>query len=126
MVGLSGVAVNNTLLLIDFMNKRLRSGKPVRQAILEACATRMRPVMITTVTTMLGLLPMAIGIPHKSISWAPMATTFVSGLVSSTTLALLITPANYELLEQMRARLRRRKIKDVQPTSAVPRDGGKS
>ncbi len=112
-VGLSGVAVNNTILLIDFMNKRRRVGKALRQAILESCAARMRPVLITTVTTVLGLLPMAIGIPSKSISWAPMATAFVTGLCSSTVLALLITPANFEFLEQLRSRSRQRRFKQL-------------
>jgi HAE1 family hydrophobic/amphiphilic exporter-1 len=106
-IGLAGLAVNDSLLLIDFMNVRLRQGKPLRQAIIEACAARMRPVLITTVTTTLGLLPMAIGIPNKSISWAPMATAFVSGLISATVLTLLITPANYEAFEQFKAFLRR-------------------
>jgi HAE1 family hydrophobic/amphiphilic exporter-1 len=106
-VGLAGLAVNDSLLLIDFMNVRLRQGKPIRQAIIESCAARMRPVLITTVTTTLGLLPMAIGIPNKSISWAPMATAFVSGLISATVLALLVTPANYEAFEQLRAYLSR-------------------
>jgi HAE1 family hydrophobic/amphiphilic exporter-1 len=67
----------------------------------------MRPVLITTITTTLGLLPMAIGIPNKSISWAPMATAFVSGLISATVLTLLIPPANYEAFEQLKTRLKR-------------------
>ncbi|MCP4746591.1 MAG: efflux RND transporter permease subunit [Desulfobacteraceae bacterium] len=121
-VGLSGVAVNNTLLLIDFMNKRLRLGKPLRQAILEACAARMRPVIITTVTTTLGLLPMAIGIPHKSISWSPMATAFVTGLSCSTVLALLITPANYEFLSQIRSRIKQRKFKLLRKRKLMERE----
>ena len=102
-VGLTGLVVNDSLLLIDFMNVRMRKGKPLREAVIEACAARMRPVVITTVTTMLGLLPMAIGIPSRSISWAPMATAFVSGLSSATLLTLLITPANYELFEHIKA-----------------------
>jgi HAE1 family hydrophobic/amphiphilic exporter-1 len=110
-VGLSGVAVNNTILMIDFMNKRKRSGKSMRESVIEACAARMRPVLLTTVTTLLGLLPMAIGIPSKSISWAPMATAFVTGLCSSTVLALLVTPANYELLDQIRVRWRSRNFR---------------
>jgi HAE1 family hydrophobic/amphiphilic exporter-1 len=106
-IGLAGLAVNDSLLLIDFMNVRLRQGKPLRQAIIESCAARMRPVLITTVTTTLGLLPMAIGIPNKSISWAPMATAFVSGLISATVLTLLITPANYEAFGQLKAFFKR-------------------
>ena len=97
----------NDLLLIEFKNVRLRPGKHLRRAIIESCAVRMRPVLITTVTTTLGLLPMAIGIPNKSISWAPMATAFVSGLISATGLTLLITPANYEAFEQLKTFLRK-------------------
>ena len=106
-IGLTGLAVNDSLLLIDFMNVRLRRGKELRQAIIESCAARMRPVLITTITTTLGLLPMAIGIPNKSIAWAPMATAFVSGLMSATVLTLLITPLNYEAFELLKAFIRR-------------------
>jgi multidrug efflux pump subunit AcrB len=105
-VGLAGVSVNSSLLLIDFMNVRKREGKELRDAVIEACASRMRPVLITTVTTLLGLLPMAVGIPSKSISWAPMAMAFVSGLSSSTILTLLIVPVQYEAIENLKARLK--------------------
>ena len=108
-VGLAGISVNDALLLIDFMNVRLREGKELRQAVIEACGARMRPVLITTVTTTLGLLPMAIGIPNRSISWAPMATAFVAGLSSATVLTLLITPANYEMFEQFKIWLRQKR-----------------
>ncbi len=108
-VGLAGVAVNDSLLLIDFMNVRLERGRPLRDAVIESCAARMRPVLITTVTTMLGLLPMAIGIPRKSISWAPMATAFVAGLSSATILALLIIPVEYEGFENLKARIREKR-----------------
>ncbi len=107
-VGLAGVAVNDSLLLMDFMNVRLRKGNDVRKAVIEACAARMRPVIITTITTMLGLLPMAIGIPRKSISWAPMATAFVAGLSSATLLTLLIIPVEYEVFEKIRKAFRRK------------------
>ena len=107
-VGLTGLVVNDSLLLIDFMNVRMRMGKPMREAVIEACGARMRPVVITTITTMLGLLPMAIGIPSRSISWAPMATAFVAGLSSATLLTLLITPANYELIENFKAAIKKR------------------
>lgn len=107
-VGLAGVAVNNSILLIDFMNKRQKRGRPLRDAIMESAAARMRPVFITTVTTLLGLLPMAIGIPHKSMSWAPMATAFVSGLVSSTMLTLVMIPVEYEAIEKIRRYMRQK------------------
>lgn len=107
-VGLAGVAVNNSLLLIDFMNVRRRGGSALRVAIIEACAARMRPVLITTVTTVLGLLPMAIGIPHKSLSWSPLAMAFVSGIFSSTVLTLLIIPIEYELVGRLEERFSRK------------------
>jgi len=106
-IGLAGVSVNNSLLLIDFINALIKSGRPVRDAVIEACAARMRPVVITTVTTLLGLLPMAVGIPNKSISWAPMAMAFVSGLTSSTILTLLIVPVEYEALEKIKAKFKK-------------------
>ncbi len=103
-VGLAGVAVNDSLLMIDFMNVRQKRGRPLRDAVIEACATRMRPVLITTVTTLIGLLPMAIGIPRRSISWAPMATAFVAGLSSATLLTLIIIPVEYEAFHRIKAR----------------------
>ncbi|MCK4910453.1 MAG: efflux RND transporter permease subunit, partial [Thermodesulfovibrionales bacterium] len=106
-VGLAGVAVNDSLILIDFINARRREGMPMREAVLDACSARMRPVLITTVTTMLALMPMAIGIPRKSMTWAPMATAFVTGLSSATLLTLLIVPVEYELSEGIRLRIRK-------------------
>jgi len=99
-VGLAGVAVNDSLLMIEFMKVLRAKGKTLRESIIEACAARMRPVLITTITTLLGLLPMAVGIPKKSIAWAPMATAFVAGLCSATILVLLIIPVEYEFFEK--------------------------
>ncbi|MFC1769861.1 efflux RND transporter permease subunit, partial [Nitrospirota bacterium] len=107
-VGLAGVAVNDSLILIDFINVRRREGMHMRQAVLDGCSARMRPVLITTVTTIFGLMPLAIGIPHKSPAWAPMATAFVTGLASATILALLIIPVEYELVERFRAYCRKK------------------
>ena len=108
LVGLAGVAVNDSLILIDFINVRRRAGMGLRKAVLAGASARMRPVMITTITTIFGLLPMAIGIPRKSIAWQPMATAFVSGLAFATMLALLIIPVEYEIAERMRCAIRKR------------------
>ena len=116
MVGLAGVTVNDSIVLMDFINVRRRLGRTERQAVIEACSIRMRPVIITTVTTVLGMLPMAIGIPRKSIAWSPMAMAFVSGLACATMLALLMVPVEYELSEALRRRARRLfKLKDKEP-----------
>jgi len=108
-IGLAGIAVNDSLILVDFINARRREGIALREAIIQACSARMRPVLITTITTMLGLLPMAIGIPRKSITWSPMATAFVTGLTSATILTLLIIPIEYEFSERLKAFFRKNK-----------------
>lgn len=107
-VGLAGMTVNDSLILIDFMNKRISEGQTMRAAVIEACRTRMRPVLITTITTIMGLLPMAIGIPYKSVEWSPMATAFVTGLMSATLLTLLIVPVEYELALKLKYRIKAR------------------
>ncbi|MBF0211388.1 MAG: efflux RND transporter permease subunit [Desulfamplus sp.] len=109
-VGLSGVAVNDAIVLIDFMNKERERGLSLREAVVSSCKARMRPVIITTFTTMLGMLPMVIGIPQKSITWAPMATAFVTGLSCATMLILLFIPVEYEMTERFKGWLKRAKI----------------
>jgi HAE1 family hydrophobic/amphiphilic exporter-1 len=84
----------------------------------------MRPVLITTLTTLLGLLPMVLGIPYKSVTWAPMATAFASGLVSATLLTLLLIPAEYILLEG--AKIRWRRWRTGNRRQSRPPGGGKT
>ncbi len=97
-VGLTGVVVNNSLVLIDFINKRYRAGMERRQAIDEGIRIRLRPIVLTTLTTTLGLLPMALGIPYYSTVWSTMASTFVTGLAASALLTLLVVPVLWDLL----------------------------
>jgi len=98
-VGLSGLVVNDAIVLIDFINQRRREGMEVREALVMAGHQRMRPILMTTITTIAGLLPMAIGLPEFSLNWSPFATAFVAGLTVSTTMTLLIIPVLYELME---------------------------
>jgi HAE1 family hydrophobic/amphiphilic exporter-1 len=107
-VGLAGISVNDSLILIDFMNKNRMKNNDLRESVIMACKVRMRPVLVTTVTTLLGLLPMSIGIPQKSIMWAPMATAFITGLTSATILTLLIIPVEYEVAENLKKLFKRR------------------
>lgn len=105
-VGLTGVVVNNSLVLIDFVNKRYRSGLSRREAIFEGVRIRLRPVVLITLTTTLGLLPMALGIPYYSHVWSTMASTFITGLSVSAALTLLVVPVLWDLLEGARERHR--------------------
>jgi len=102
LVGVAGVAVNDALVLIDFMNKCYRAGATRREAIQEGVRVRLRPIVLTTLTTTLGLLPMALGIPSYSLVWGSMATTFVTGLATATILTLFVIPILWERIQLIR------------------------
>ena len=97
-VGVTGVVVNDSLVLIDFINRSYRSGMSRREAITEGIRIRLRPILLTTLTTSLGLAPMALGIPSYSVVWGSMASTFVTGLCTATFLTLFIVPIEWDLL----------------------------
>jgi HAE1 family hydrophobic/amphiphilic exporter-1 len=99
-VGVTGVVVNDSLVLIDFINRAYRRGLSRRQAVEEGIRVRLRPILLTTLTTTLGLLPMALGIPSYSLVWGTMASTFVTGLATATFLTLFIVPVEWDLLTQ--------------------------
>ncbi len=103
-VGVTGVVVNDSLVLIDFINRAyLRLGDR-RAAIREGIRIRLRPILLTTLTTTLGLLPMAIGFPYYSLVWGTMASTFVTGLCTATFLTLFIVPLEWDLLMALKER----------------------
>ncbi len=106
-VGVTGVVVNDSLVLIDFINRSYRSGLSRSEAIMAGVRTRLRPILLTTLTTTLGLLPMALGFPSHSLVWGSMASTFVTGLCTATFLTLFIVPVEWDLL--MALKLRREK-----------------
>ena len=108
-IGVTGVVVNDALVLIDFINKRYRSGLSRREAIDEGVRVRLRPIVLTTLTTTLGLLPMALGIPNYSLVWGTMASTFVTGLAAATTLTVFIVPVLWDLLQEWQERRQRRR-----------------
>ncbi len=96
---LVGIVVNNAIILVDTINLKRSQGEPTVQAIIHAGSLRLRPILMTTGTTVLGLLPMALGAGEASEMRAPMAITVIVGLLSSTLLTLLVVPTLYSLLE---------------------------
>ncbi len=99
-VMLAGVVVNNAILLLDATNRLRQEGLAKLEALREAGAQRLRPILMTTGTTVLGLLPMALGLGEGSELRAPMALTVIGGLTSSTLLTLVVIPVVYSLLDR--------------------------
>ncbi len=113
-ISLAGVVVNNAIVLIDYTNLLRRQGMACREAIVTACCTRFRPVLLTAVTTMLGMIPMAIGISYNfhamrwevasemSQYWGSMASAVIFGLAVATALTLFVVPNIYSLIFERR------------------------
>ena len=104
-VMLAGIVVNNAIVLVDFINQLRRSGKGLHEAIMEAGQTRLRPILMTTSTTVLGLMPMAIGFGEGAEIRAPMAITVIGGLIAGTVVTLVLVPLIYLTLESIMARI---------------------
>jgi len=98
LIMLAGIVVNNAIVLVDLINQLRARGMERIAAIREAAHLRLRPIMMTTLTTLLGLLPMAFGIGEGSEMRTPMAITVIGGLMTSTMLTLLVVPVMYSLL----------------------------
>ena len=95
---LAGIMVNNAIVLVDYVNLLRRRGVPRDEAIVQAGQVRLRPILMTTMTTVLGLTPMALGFGEGAEIRVPMAVTVIAGLLCSTFLTLLVIPAVYALM----------------------------
>ncbi|HOE66832.1 MAG TPA: efflux RND transporter permease subunit [Candidatus Hydrogenedentes bacterium] len=118
-ISLAGIAVNNGIVLIDFTNELRRRGMSTTDALVEAGTIRFRPVMLTSLTTTLGMIPMAIGVNFDFRSmqwihggesaawWGPMAIAVIAGLVFTTVLTLVVVPSLYSFSDSLSALVRR-------------------
>lgn len=118
LIMLAGIVVNNAIVLVDRINQKREQGLPLREAVLEAGRARLRPILMTTATTALGLLPLTgwlAGVPiigelgsgEGAELRAPMAITVIAGLVASTLLTLMVIPSVYALIGKNDRRSRR-------------------
>ena len=101
-VALSGIVVNDSIVLIDFINKYRERGFNKWYAILKGGSIRLRPIILTSLTTIFGLIPMAVGLGGKSPIWMPMAYTIIFGLSFATTMTLFVMPALYAITTDLR------------------------
>ena len=105
LIMLAGIVVKNAIILIDVINRLRADGVSVHRAILDGAHSRLRPIVMTSLCTALGLLPMALGFGAGAEIRAPMAITVIGGLTISTLLTLVVIPVVYSLVEERRAAL---------------------
>jgi hydrophobic/amphiphilic exporter-1 (mainly G- bacteria), HAE1 family len=111
MVMLTGIVVNNGIVMVDFMNKLREQGVEMREAVVTAAKIRLRPVLMTGLTTVLAMFPLALGIGEGGETWAPMARAVMGGLFVSTAFTVIIIPILYIIIESYTDRLKEKWLK---------------
>jgi multidrug efflux pump subunit AcrB len=104
-VMLTGMVVSNSILIVDFANRLRNEGRGVRDAVAHSCRIRLRPILMTSLATIVGLLPMALKIETGSEAYAPLARVIIGGLIASVLLTIFVVPAAYLWIYQRRAGL---------------------
>ncbi len=130
-VSLAGVVVNNGIILIDYILVRRSRGYPKRESIIKACSIRMRPVMLTAVTTILGLVPVTIGFSidfkklaitfggESSAYWGPMGAAVIFGMLVATVLTLIVVPCLYNVLDDWSQKYHEKKAKNMEQEDVI-------
>ena len=106
---LFGIAVNDSIIMVDFINQRRREGMELKEAVIDSGLKRIRPILMTTITTILGLLPMAVGFGAGAELRKPLALTVIGGLFTATVLTLIIIPVLYTILENIKTAVIKKK-----------------
>jgi len=104
---LMGLVTKNAILLVDFINQDLRAGKPLRQAVIESGAVRLRPILMTTLAMIFGMLPLALGLGAGGEQRAPMGQAVVGGVITSGLLTLIVVPVIYTYFDDFTQWLKR-------------------
>ena len=125
LIMLAGTVVNNSIILVDYINVRRERGESREDAILHACPLRIRPVMMTTITTVLAMVPMALATGDTPEMMSDMGITMMSGMIISTIITLLFTPVYYSVIDELPRKLRKTRRKKEQP-SLIPEEASES
>ena len=112
---LAGTVVNSSIILVEYIKVRRRMGESREEAILHACPLRIRPILMTTLTTILAMVPMALGVGESNEMMSDMGVTMISGMVISTLITLVFTPVYYSVIDDLSHKFRRKK-KQEQPS----------
>lgn len=102
---LGGIVVNNSIILVDYINTLRKKGLSREEAVVEGGKARLRPILMTALTTILGLVPLSIGLGSGAEIRSPLAITVIGGLTTSTFMTLIVIPVAYSLLEDLRSRI---------------------
>jgi multidrug efflux pump subunit AcrB len=102
-VMLAGIALSNSILIVEFAHHLLKEGHPIRDAITTSCRVRLRPILMTSLATLIGLLPMALELGEGSESYAPLAQALIGGLTLSVLLTIFLVPAGFYLAYRNRS-----------------------
>lgn len=103
---LMGIVTKNSILLVDYIIISKNSGNDQISAILDACQKRARPIIMTTIALIAGMIPVALGLEGDSSFRAPMAVTVIAGLITSTALSLLVIPVIFDVIDRLRFKKR--------------------
>jgi HAE1 family hydrophobic/amphiphilic exporter-1 len=106
---LAGIAVNNSIILVDRINQLMQSGLDRKTAIVQAGQQRIRPILMTSLTTVLALLPLTIGFGESASLRSPMALAVIGGLTTSTLLTLVVIPCVFDVLDRFKGVFVRKK-----------------
>ncbi|HEX7225264.1 MAG TPA: efflux RND transporter permease subunit, partial [Candidatus Limnocylindria bacterium] len=115
---LIGIVVTNAIVLLDLVERLRAEGVPLKEALIRGGHTRVRPILMTAIATILALVPLAAGLNQGSIIAAELGTVVIGGLLSSTFLTLVVVPAAYRLVEGLRARIGARGREDAEVAAA--------
>jgi multidrug efflux pump subunit AcrB len=97
LVMLAGITMSNSILIVEFAHHLIKEGRGIADAVITSSAVRLRPILMTTLATIIGLLPMAMKLDEGSESYAPLALALVGGLGLSVVVTVLIVPAGFYL-----------------------------
>ena len=97
---MTGMAVSNSILIVEFVGKQWAEGKPLKVALAEACRFRLRPIMMTTLATVLGIIPMSLGLEAGSEQYAPLARALLGGVLVSAVISVFLVPTVYYLIHR--------------------------
>jgi multidrug efflux pump subunit AcrB len=120
MIAVSGVVVNDNLVLVDYINRACAQGMPVAKAIREAGTARFRPIMLTSLTTFAGLTPLMLEKSVQAQFLIPMAVSLAFGVIFATTVSLLLIPSAYHILEDIKSLFQREPIPQPVSDSQLP------